>query len=66
LLGVSGFVLFALQSTSKQFNLKYPSKDCFSEDKGFMFTEYNDSSLDEILPKIYVDAKNEVKYALEH
>jgi len=46
--------------------LKYPPKDCLTEGKGFMFTEYNGSTLEERLPRIYGDAKEEVKHALEH
>ena len=60
MLGVSGFSIFQLQITSLKLKLKYPPKDCLTQGTGFFFTEYNGSTLEEILPKIHEDAKEEI------
>ena len=66
MLTLSGLAIFKLQITSLALKLKYPPKDCLSEGKGFMFTEYNGKSLADRLEPIRKDAIKEYQRALEH
>lgn len=61
----SGYAIFQLSITSLSLKLKYPPKDCLSEDTGFFFTEYKGTNT-ERMQQIYDDATDEVKHALEH
>jgi hypothetical protein len=61
----SGCAIFTLSIKSLTLKLKYPPKDCLSEDRGFFNTEYKGTP-DEKMAKIYEDAQDEVKHALEH